>query len=188
MAMPLPANVVLDVTNACNLRCRHCSYHGERATDKPPRLLMPERVWRAVVEEIGTWDHAVTLHPWCTGEPLLHPQFWDVIALARQQPNLSISFYSNGTLWTDADVQRAFDLEVDWITISVDGVRKDVFEHYRVGSKFEKVIDTVHRLRRERDRRGARRPSLRVNMVQYPELADHAEEFVAHWQGTVDEV
>src|SRR5262249_42787385 len=54
--------------------------------------------------------------------------------------------------------------------------------------KFEKVIDTVHRLRRERDRRGARRPSLRVNMVQYPELADHAAEFVAHWQGTVDEV
>lgn len=183
-----PHHLCLEVTNACDLACRLCSFHGDGVKKQRPVQLMDESVWRAAIDELGRWDRPLMFQPWGIGEPLLHPRFWDIVSHARSKPKLAIGFYTNGMQWDDEDVRLAIEHEVDWICISVDGVRKDVFEHYRVGSTLEKVIGTVRALRAERDRRGASLPSLRVSMVAYDELRDHIDEFVAYWRGVVDEV
>jgi MoaA/NifB/PqqE/SkfB family radical SAM enzyme len=149
---------------------------------------MAEPLWRAAIEEIRGWNVPITIQPWGLGESLLHPQFFDVMAFIKSSPHVAVGLYTNGMQWDDAAVRAAVDLELDWICVSIDGMRRDVFEHYRVGASFDKVVGTAHALAAERRRRGKSKPELRVNMVAYAELADHADEFVAYWRNVVDYV
>ncbi len=184
----LPRYVMLELTNACDLRCRHCAFHGDGVEKRRPVGHMSEQVWRAAIEEVVAWDSAVVLQPWGMGEPLLAPQLWQVVAAAKHSPRIEVGFYTNGNQWQAADIDHALASGLDWVTFSIDGLRRDVFSHYRVGADFDRVLGTLRTLADARARAGLRRPELRVNMVQYPELADHAEEFVAEMQGLADSV
>ena len=53
--VPLPRHVMLELTNVCDLACRHCSYHGENVHRNRPIGRMAEPVWRAALAEIGGW-------------------------------------------------------------------------------------------------------------------------------------
>lgn len=186
--VPWPRNVALELTNVCDLSCRHCHFHGDGVLKERPPTFMEESLWRAAIAEIQGWNTPLTIQPWGLGESLLHPHFWDIAALIKSSPHVSLGLYTNGMQWDADAVRAAVDLELDWICVSVDGMRRDVFEHYRVGADFDKVVGTAHALAEERRRRGATRPELRVNMVLYKELEDHVDEFVAYWRDVVDYV
>jgi pyruvate-formate lyase-activating enzyme len=188
VANDVPRYVMMELTNACDLKCRHCPYHGDGVVKQRPVGTMSDAVWRRALAEVISWDTPVVLQPWGMGEPLLAPQLWDVVAAAKRSPRLEVGFYSNGNQWTPADVERAIDTGLDWVTFSIDGLRPDVFAHYRVGADLDRVLGTVRALADARRRTARDRPHLRVNMVQYPELADHGDEFVAAMRGLVDTV
>jgi len=186
--VPWPRNVMLELTNACDLKCRHCPFHGEGVVKQRPVGHMPESLWRAALAEVGGWDADIVLQPWGMGEPLLAPQLWEVVALAKTHARLTVGFYTNGNQWHPTDIEAALSTGLDWVTFSIDGVRREVFEHYRVGAKLDHVLAALKALVAARNRRHARRPSVRINMVQYPELANHADEFLATFRGLADSV
>ncbi|MGE3175495.1 MAG: radical SAM/SPASM domain-containing protein [Planctomycetota bacterium] len=185
--MPWPRHLILEITNACDLRCRGCHFHSPEVTRLRPTRSMPAAVWREVVAQAAAWDSPLCLQPWGMGEPLLHDDLWDLVATAKRHPHLQVGFYSNGMQWTDADVDAAVRTGLDWVCISVDGLRREVFEHYRTGASMDRVLATVDALGAARRRPGAAL-TLKVNMVRYPELADHEDEFVAWFRDRVDEV
>lgn len=185
---PWPRYVMLELTNACDLACLHCPLHGSGVEKLRPIGRMPESMWRTAVDEVGSWDADVVLQPWGMGEPLLHPQIWEVVRAAKRFPKLEVGFYSNGNQWRAADVTEAFEAGLDWICLSIDGVRGEIFERYRVGASFERVIATLESLQAERGARGVDRPLIRVNMVRYPELEDHVGEALAVLGRHADEV
>ncbi len=182
-----PGHLILEVTNACDLACRGCSFHSPEAVQLRPIQSMPESLWRPILDEAADWGTPLTVQPWGMGEPLLHPQFWEIVAAAKRHPQFKVGFYSNGMQWKADDLEQACALGVDWICISVDGLKPDVFARYRIGADLDRVLATVHGLS-ERRRATGSALRLQVNMVQYPELADHAEEFVAYFRDVVDEV
>ena len=184
---PWPRHLILEITNACDLRCRGCHFHAEGVQKERPVQLMPEELWRAAVAEAAGWGTPLHVQPWGMGEPLLHPQLWDVVAAAKRHAHVRVGFYSNGMQWRPQDIDSAFERDLDWVCISVDGLRRDVFEHYRVGADLDRVLATVRALSSHR-RRGGGRLRLQVNMVRYPELHDHEAEFVAHFRDLVDDV
>jgi MoaA/NifB/PqqE/SkfB family radical SAM enzyme len=179
---------MIEMTNACDLACRHCPFHGEGVEKLRPIGHMPERMWRAAVDEVAGWNSEVTLQPWGMGEPLLHPQLWDLVSEAKRHQQLRVGFYSNGNQWQEADVDAAVESRLDWICLSIDGRRRDVFEHYRVGADMDRVLGTLARLARARAAAGTERPQIRVNMVAYPELRDHGDEFVESLRELADSV
>lgn len=183
-----PKHLLLELTNACDLRCRHCHFHGEGVVRQRRTGHMEARVWRAALREIEDWDAEITVQPWGMGEPLLHPDLWAVVRTARSRPRTAVGFYSNGMQWSADDVAAAVDTGLDWVCISMDGLDREQFAHYRAGADLDRVVATVEALAAARARRGSRTPELRLNMVLYEDLRTGSEQFLERWRGVVDRV
>jgi hypothetical protein len=181
MVSEYPSSVLLEVTNACNLRCRMCFIWGEGVSRQRDVGFVGEAVWRPAIDEIATWPLTVALDLHGAGEPLLHPNFFSIAGYAKSKKNLSVGFLSNATLLNEEKARAVIDLDIDWVAFSVDGAQKEVFEYYRKGASFEQVEANIERLLSLR--RGGK-PSVSFNMVSHDE-ADQ-EIFINRWKGKVD--
>jgi len=184
----LPQFVMLELTNACDLACRQCPYHGEGVVKRRPIGVMSEPMWQAAIAEIHSWDRDVVLQPWGMGEPIMAPSLWQVVAAAKRSSRVEVGFYSNGNQWRGPDVEAALTSGLDWVTFSIDGIRREIFEHYRVGASLDRVLGSLKALATARRASRKTKPEIRINMVQYPELHDHADEFVAAMREYADSV
>jgi len=122
------------------------------------------------------------------GEPLLHPQLPEMVAYAKSRGVLDVYFNTNATLLREATIHRLLDAGLDRISISVEGISKETYEAYRVGARFEQVVDNVKALRRIREARGLPYPQIRIQTVLLPELESSFPEYVGFWQPLADEV
>jgi MoaA/NifB/PqqE/SkfB family radical SAM enzyme len=185
---PWPRHVLLEVTNACDLACRHCHFHGEGVVKTREVGMMATSVWRAAIEEAASWGTELTLQPWGMGEPLLHPELWQLVAAAKLHPHLAVGFYSNGMQWDAAAIDRAITSRLDWVCFSVDGLDAEQFAKYRKNGDLARVTTAIESLVGTRNARGATHPRVRINMVAYEDATTTAEAFVARWRGLADSV
>jgi radical SAM protein with 4Fe4S-binding SPASM domain len=110
---PIPSlrYLLLHITTRCNLRCAHC-FHGD--TEKAD--LSIEQVER-VMEEFEQLQGIRLLVS--GGEPLMHPQFWEINELFDQF-SFRTMLLSNGTLFKDQST--AARLRANEVQVSLDGV------------------------------------------------------------------
>jgi radical SAM protein with 4Fe4S-binding SPASM domain len=81
--------IYLEITNRCNLSCSFC-HQSERA-----KGFIRVENFRAILRNIeGHTDH-LALH--VLGEPLLHPELGEILALCREY-NFKVNLTTNGTL------------------------------------------------------------------------------------------
>jgi len=178
---PYPSFILMEVTNACNLRCSMCLIYGEGVTRKREIGFIKKDIWQKAIDEMGSWSGQIMLDLHGAGEPLLHPELFDIISYAKTKGNLSVGFLSNATLLSREKAAAVMETGVDWIGFSVDGAQKDVFESYRKGAILEEVEDNINYLLSLRINN---KPTVFLNMVCHAE-AD-ADLFVEHWKGKVD--
>ncbi len=176
-----PPNVLMEVTNACNLRCRMCFIWGEGVKRRRETGFIKDNVWRMAIDEIGSWPVNITLDLHGAGEPLLHPDFFTIAAYAKSKKNISAGFLSNATLLDEEKARKVIETGIDWAAFSVDGAQKEAFEYYRKGAEFEQVEANIERLLSMRKNN---KPSIIFNMVSHSET--DPEIFVNRWKGKVD--
>jgi radical SAM protein with 4Fe4S-binding SPASM domain len=157
---PMPEELQLEVTAACNLRCRMCLVRYRPPIDRIHGSL-PLEEFRAIVDGNPSLGK-LTLQG--LGEPLLAPGFFEMIeyAIAR---GIEVGFNTNATLLDARRAQRLVELGVSWVHVSVDGATAETFEHVRDGAKFDKVVANLGRLVQTRRTAGADRPRLQLNTV-----------------------
>ena len=80
--------IYLEITNACNLNCPFCTY------EKGNSFLSIEDIDKTLIQIKKHCDY-IYLH--MLGEPLLHPQFEDILNLLDKY-NLNLQLVTNGTL------------------------------------------------------------------------------------------
>lgn len=92
--MPLPEQLQIEPTVACNFRCKHCP-HGEysRQTDGRARHMDPA-LFRKIVDEVPTLKE-IKLQG--LGEPLLCPHLGEMMAYGHSR-GIAFNVISNGTL------------------------------------------------------------------------------------------
>jgi radical SAM protein with 4Fe4S-binding SPASM domain len=132
---PIPSlrYLELQITDRCNLKCRHC-YVGEGHHQDLPFGKI-EQVLREL-EEIQGLRLLLS-----GGEPLLHPQFWDINSILRDHAFRTV-LLSNGTLITKEIAKR---LLVHEVQISLDGM-KEGHEMLRGKDTFEKTLLSIDHL------------------------------------------
>ena len=81
--------VYLEITNQCNLRCSFCP-----GTRRPPRTMSPAE-FRLLAEKLRPATRYLYLH--LMGEPLLHPELPELLAIAGEL-NFLVNITTNGTL------------------------------------------------------------------------------------------
>ena len=81
--------IYIEITNRCNLACSFC-HKSERA-----KAFMRAEEFRAILDKIEAHTDHLALH--VLGEPLLHPELGDLLALC-QAHSLKVNLTTNGTL------------------------------------------------------------------------------------------
>jgi len=169
----LPVEYIVETTAKCNLYCPMCP----RETHKQPKADMTEDVFERLVRESGdTAEHMMLIG---LGEPFMDPQIFKRIELCHAH-SISSLLSTNGTFLDEKLSARVLDSPLEQITLSFDGARKESFEFYRKGAKFEKVRDNFVRFSRMKHEKRSKLQIV-VQMVKMDGNADEVDDFIAFW-------
>ena len=148
----------LQITDRCNLRCRHC-YLGDGLHQD-----LPFNRTKRILEEFEEIQGLRLLLS--GGEPLLHPDFWAINEILRNYAFRSV-FLSNGTLITKEVARR---LTVHEVQLSLDGM-KEGHETIRGKETFEKAMLAIDHLQEVGIRVSIATMIHRGNLQEFGELA-----------------
>lgn len=170
----LPVEYIVETTAKCNIYCPMCP----RETHKQPKEDMPDDVFNTLVREAGrSAEHMMLIG---LGEPLLDPKIYRRIELCHQH-TISTLISTNGTLLDEAAAAKMLATPLEHITLSFDGAKKETFEFYRKGAKFERVRDNFVRFCRMKHERKSKLQIV-VQLVRMDGNAAEVEEFTRFWR------
>ena len=159
------ARIVIELTNRCNLRCRHC-YAERHAGSGDLSLEVLEKILRQA--RLCDINHVC----FTGGEPTLHRQFDEIIAKVSDA-GYTFSFVTNGTSLVRHWPQlRRYRSALEVVTFSLDGAREETHDRLRGPGSFRRVI---------RATMGCLSYGLpfTLNMVITAESRDEVEEMIA---------
>ena len=119
-----PFLVVWNLTNMCNLRCKHC--YQLAGVPAPDELTLEEKL--KVVNELA--DAGVVSIAFSGGEPLMHPDFFSVVKEVRRR-EMHAAVATNGTLITKAVAHRLKEADIGYVEVSLDFIRPGVNDKFR---------------------------------------------------------
>lgn len=134
-----PYMAILDITNACNLRCPFCPTGARRDSGRRQRFL-PVDLVRKLLAEVGSYLISAVLFNW--GEPLLHPQLPEIVRLFHQ--NRIFTSVSSNLNIAPPDVFAALcEAGLDHLVISVSGASQEVYEKYHRKGQLQLLLDNL---------------------------------------------
>jgi len=178
----LPVEYIVETTAKCNLYCPMCP----RETHPQPKADMTDDVFeRLVRQSADSAEHMMLIG---LGEPFMDPGIFKRIEFCHRH-SVSTLLSTNGTFLDERMGARVLDSPLEQITLSFDGAKKETFEFYRKGAKFEKVRDNFVRFARLKHERRSRLQVV-VQMVRMDGNAGEVDDFLAFWSAVpgVDQV
>ena len=133
----------LELTQACNLACRHCGSDCTHDTSVPP---LPREAILATLQGIAAaQDPHKVMVVFSGGEPLCYPGVFELGAEVHRL-GFPWGMVTNGLAWGPREFQAAKAARMDSVTISLDGFEEDHdWLRGRTGS-FRKALNTLRTL------------------------------------------
>jgi MoaA/NifB/PqqE/SkfB family radical SAM enzyme/Flp pilus assembly protein TadD len=159
------------LTSRCNIRCRTCGLWSS-----------PWDIPRKTVDEV------IALYPylerlvWLGGEVFLCQYFDEMFEKALAFPHLQQQIITNGVILNQKWIERIMKANAE-LTISVDGVNKEVYEYIRNGSNFEKLIANIKLANQIKQKYFSKTPMrlnaviMKSNYFQLEDFIDFAKEY-----------
>lgn len=110
-----PFLVQLVVTRKCNLTCTYCN-EFDQVSEPVPLEVLKARI--DMIRELGAYSLEFT-----GGEPMLHPDIYELIRYARTKRFVKVMMISNAYLFNEEKVRKLNAAGLQELQISVDGVR-----------------------------------------------------------------
>jgi len=166
-----PRVMQVGITERCNYHCLMCATHSPLVPGQPPegeRPQMPLAQFRALVEELGRlevgWADLVGL-----GEPLLHPDFFEM-AVAAKAAGLKVHLSTNGAMLTLAKAERLVEIGLDSMNVSINAGSDDVYHEVHptasVGAR-ERILESLRAMRAHATRIGKPVPLIGLTAVVF---------------------
>ena len=108
--------VIWNLIRRCNLTCKHC-YTTSADIDFPGELTTPE-IYK-VMDDLK--DFKVPVLILSGGEPLLHPDIFDISRRAKNM-GFYLALSSNGTLITKDNIKKIAEIKYQYVGVSLDGI------------------------------------------------------------------
>lgn len=171
----LPKQLHIEVTWDCNLECGMCPRSRGQTTHLSGRSLGADE-FAGILGRIPSVQHVNIIG---AGEPLVHPQFSELVTTAREQ-GMTLSVTTNGTLLHERG-RSSLAENVNLICVSIDDSDPDEYAKMRVGADLHQVLENMRGLHAERPELPIVIQALmtRGNLERLPGLVDVAAELGA---------
>lgn len=171
-----PRRVLFEMTSECNFLCRMCPQQNL----KRPRMPMPGKLYRKVIDEIDT--HGVEgLWIYHLGEPLLHPEFKENVQHIDTKKNLGITWMSTNIALLTEDLARfILSSALHYINLSAHAVTEKTYRTVidkDVFADVERNLATLYRLKGSEEL--PRKPFLHVQMIEQETTKHEVDAFIA---------
>ncbi len=180
---PFPNRVTVELTNNCNLKCAMCP----RVYMESSKGYMSMPLFKKIIDEISTYNN-IALVPFFRGESLLHPEFIEMMTYVKEKDISPVQLTTNATTLTEDIAQALIDIELDFISFSVDSIDHDTYGNIRKGADLQNVLKNIEKFSEIKRKRGQSKPEIQVSVVKTESTIDSIDEFVEFWQDRVDRV
>jgi radical SAM protein with 4Fe4S-binding SPASM domain len=157
---PLPLTLQVEVTAACNLRCRMCLVRYRPALDRL-HASMSLATFSRLLEQL---PHVESVVLQGLGEPLLAPDLMAMVQFAHRR-GVVVGFNTNATVLTRSRADSLIASGLDWMCISLDGATAATYEAIREGAHFHQVLRNIRQLVEAKSAAAVDRPELSIVFV-----------------------
>ena len=127
-------------TSHCNFKCPFCpTGKGYTRQGGFAKVELYEETFR----QIGLYTYLITIHGW--GEPLMYKNLPEIIRLAHEKRIFTV-VTTNGSLLTTEMSRKIISNKLDYLILSVDGASEESYKKYRIGGRFEVVLNNLKEL------------------------------------------
>jgi MoaA/NifB/PqqE/SkfB family radical SAM enzyme len=147
--------IQVEVTSACNAACIYCprTVHRNIWEDRHLPLEMFKKLRRAFADA-----RHIHLQGW--GEPFLHPEFFEMVAIAKTWA-FQVGTTTNAMLFNEETVRKVIESGLDILAFSLAGTGESN-DLIRKGTSLKKVLKAIGTLNREKERQGKTTPEIHV--------------------------
>lgn len=158
----MPANLSIELTNFCNLRCKQCPT-GMNLINRP-KGYMEKKLFCKIIDESEKHLISTSLH--LQGESFLHPEIFDFISYARSN-NIYTCCSTNGNIHTHNICDNIVKSGLSELVISMDGLTQHTYEQYRVGGSVDTVKMFIENLVHSKKKFDSKTPYIELQFLVF---------------------
>lgn len=178
-----PSYIAIEVTNMCNLKCKHCNYRYGLEHYTRDRGYISEQLMNKALVEAKEYKASVLMN--YDGEPLMHKDFLKYLMMATDL-NINSYFNTNGTLFSKDFSDQLTTFYKGSIFFSIDG-SKSWFEKIRVPAKYDVVFNNIDYFLRVNEKRGW--PiTVGISLCNFGQSREERRIFLDEWMPKVNYV
>ena len=168
-----PLLVDLELSSVCNLHCPMCYTVTEDYIKNVRMKYMDHNVFKKVIDEIAGKVFAIRLS--LRGESTLSKNFVDSIKYAKSKGILEVSTLTHGKKLSGDYLKQIVDAGIDWITISIDGIKED-YNQIRHPLTWEGTLSRLKEIKELKASLGKARPVIKVQGI-WPSIRPYPTEY-----------
>lgn len=171
-----PIHVDLELASLCDLNCPMCYTITEEFKSSQKAKLMSFELFKKIVRELG--DNGVySIRLSLRGEATLHKNFIEAIHYAKSAGVQEVSALTNGrSLNSVIFCKELVKSQLDWITVSVDGV-DETYESIRKPIKFDEIVQGLRNLITLREELNSEKPAIKIQGI-WPAVKNNVEKYL----------
>jgi len=180
-----PLHVDIELSSLCNLSCPMCYTTTDEFKQKINQKTMEFDLFKKIIDECVKYDlYSIRLS--LRGEAFLNKHIFDMIKYAKNNGIKEISTLTHGGFLDEDRFEKLLDLDLDWITISFDGIG-ETYEKIRYPLKFVDAVNKIKNFHEIKKRKGAVKPVIKVQTV-WPAISKNPQEFYDIFNAITDQI
>ena len=182
LSKKFPSQVMLDITEVCNLACIHCTHPVFKKSDVYTKAMLSTELNKKMVDEVKVFGKGITKYIRYTsnGEPLVHPKSYEMLTYAVQNSGTKVTLTTNGTLLNEKKMLKLLESGLHMIDISIDAFKNETYEKVRVNGNLEITKKNVLKLI-ELNKKNGGKTKILVSFVEQEKNKLEVEEFRRFW-------
>ncbi|MBN1877018.1 MAG: radical SAM protein [Anaerolineae bacterium] len=176
-----PSQIIVDATEVCNLACIHCAHSTFKKSEHYGGRFLAPKLNAKLVDEVAQYGQHCTQYIRYTsnGEPLIHPQIFEMLAYAVRHSGVTVTLTTNGTLLNTQRVEKLLATGVNVVDISIDAFTPETYAQIRVNGDLNITrANVLHLLRNTRQTH----TKVVVSYIEQPLNAHETHAFEMFWK------
>jgi radical SAM protein with 4Fe4S-binding SPASM domain len=157
------------LTDRCNLRCKHC-YQSSYETHGELSLSELKDIYYKIEDYISKNNLKGSIQL-TGGEPFARKDFLDILEFLKEKKKISYGIMTNGTILSEKLVKKIKDLGVDFVQVSLEGI-KNTNDSIRGKGTFEKIVKAISLLKNNAIGVTVSFTSSKLNYKEYEKIID----------------
>ena len=180
-----PSHVDIELSSLCNLNCPMCYTTTDDFKNKVNKKNMDFNLFKKIIDECARYN-LFSIRLSLRGEAFLNKNIFDMIKYAKSKGIKEVSTLTHGGFLDAEKFEQLIDLNLDWLTISFDGVG-ETYNKIRFPLTFEDSVNKIKEFQKIKKRRNVVKPVIKVQTV-WPAISKNPEEFYNIFNPITDQV